>query len=90
MYVIERNIPGAGDLDASELKAISRSSCDVIDGIGSGNITWLHSYVTGEKVYCVYLAKNKAFIEEHAKKGGFPANTIEQVAIIIDPETALE
>tara|TARA_R110002095_G_scaffold146727_1_gene126894 strand:+ start:270 stop:647 length:378 start_codon:yes stop_codon:yes gene_type:complete len=87
MYVIERIIPGAGDLTAEELKGISQTSCTVLKEMGL-KIEWQHSYVTGDKVYCVYNAESKALIEEHAKKGGFPANAISEVATIISPATA--
>jgi len=86
-YVIERNIPGAGDLTAAQLKGISQTSCTVIKELGP-TIEWQHSYVTGDKVYCVYKATNKELIEEHAKKGGFPANVISEVATTISPATA--
>ena len=86
-YVIERNIPGAGDLTAEQLKGISQTSCSVLKEMGS-KIEWQHSYVTGDKVYCVYNAENKALIEEHAQKGGFPANSISEVATVISPATA--
>ena len=87
-FVIERNIPGAGKLTAEELQAISQTSCGVLDEMGSDNIKWLHSYVTGDKIYCVYLAKNEEMVREHAKKGGFPANSVAEVKTIIDPSTA--
>ena len=90
MFVIEREIQGAGDLSPADLQAISKSSCDVIKGIGKNDIEWLHSYVTGDKVYCVYMAKNEDLILEHAKKGGFPANSVQVVANVIDPGTASE
>ena len=90
MYVIERDIPGAGSLSPSDLQAISQSSCEVIDGIGRENIRWLHSYVTGTKVYCIYAAKDKGLIQEHAKQGGFPVNSIQEVATVIHPGTATE
>ena len=86
-YLIERHIPGAGKFTPEELKAISRTSCDVLDGMGT-RIQWLHSYVTGDKIYCVYKAANEELIREHAKKGGFPANTITEVSSIISPATA--
>tara|TARA_R110002096_G_scaffold125304_3_gene270712 strand:- start:1220 stop:1597 length:378 start_codon:yes stop_codon:yes gene_type:complete len=86
-YVIERIIPGAGDLTADQLKGISQTSCTVLKEMGP-KIEWQHSYVTGDKVYCVYNAESKALIEEHAKKGGFPANAISEVATIISPATA--
>ena len=87
MYVIEREIPGAGNLTAEELKAISQTSCGVLHEMGS-DITWLHSYVTGDKIYCVYLAANEDLVREHAQKGGFPANSVAEVATVIDPSTA--
>ena len=86
-YVIERNIPGAGDLTPAQLKGISQTSCTVLKEMGP-KIEWQHSYVTGDKVYCVYKAENKELIEEHAKKGGFPANSINEVATTISPATA--
>jgi len=88
MYVIEREIPGAGKLTAEELQAISQTSCGVLDKMGSDNIKWLHSYVTGDKIYCVYMAKNEDLVREHAMKGGFPANSFAEVKNIIDPSTA--
>ena len=89
MYVIEREIPGAGDLTAEDLKAISQTSCGVLDQMGS-DIKWLHSYVTGDKIYCVYMAKNEELVREHASEGGFPANSVAEVATIIDPSTAVD
>lgn len=86
-YVIERNIPGAGDLTPEQLKGISQTSCTVLDEMGP-TIEWQHSYVTGDKVYCVYKAESKALIEEHARKGNFPANSISEVATTIGPQTA--
>lgn len=86
-YVIERIIPGAGDLTAEQLKGISQTSCTVLKEMGP-KIEWQQSYVTGDKVYCVYKAENKELIEEHAKKGGFPANSISEVATVISPATA--
>ena len=87
MYVIEREIPGAGNLTSEELQAISQTSCGVLEKMGSG-IKWLHSYVTGDKIYCVYMAANEDMVKEHAKQGGFPANSVAAVATIIDPTTA--
>ena len=87
MYVIERDIPGAGKLTSEELKGISQTSCSVLKELGS-EIQWKHSYVTGDKVYCVYTAPNEAMVYEHAKKGGFPANSVSKVTTIIDPTTA--
>lgn len=86
-YVIERIIPGAGDLTAAQLKGISQTSCNVLNEMGP-KIEWLQSYVTGDKIYCVYKAESKELIEEHAKKGGFPANSINEVATVISPATA--
>lgn len=86
-YVIERIIPGAGNLTAEQLKGISQTSCKVLDEMGP-KIEWQESYVTGDKIYCVYKAENKELIEEHAKKGGFPANSINEVATVISPATA--
>jgi hypothetical protein len=86
-YVIEREIPGAGVLTAEQLKGISQKSCGVLSGMGP-QIQWLHSYVTGDKIYCVYIAPNEAMVREHATKGGFPANSVAEVKSIIDPTTA--
>lgn len=86
-YVIEREIPGAGQFTADKLKSISQTSCGVLKELGP-DIQWLHSYVTGNKIYCIYKAKNKELIIEHAKKGGFPANSISEVSSVISPETA--
>jgi hypothetical protein len=86
-FVIEREIPGAGSLSDAELQAISRKSVAVLTGMGPG-IQWLQSYVTGDKIYCVYLAPDEATIREHAKRGGFPANRISAVRRLIDPSTA--
>ena len=85
--VIEREIPGAGNLSDSELQALSRKSVEVLNGMGT-EIQWLQSYVTGDKVYCVYLATDEATIREHAKKAGFPANRVSAVRRLIDPTTA--
>lgn len=86
-YVIERVIPGAGDLTPEQLKGISQTSCTVINEMGPV-IEWQHSYVTGDKVYCVYKADKKERIEEHAKTSGFPANAINEVVTVIGPATA--
>ena len=86
-FVIEREIPNAGQLTPAQLKAISQTSCGVLKEMGP-DIEWDHSYVTGNKIYCVYRAKNEALIREHAKKGGFPANAVNEVATIISPATA--
>jgi hypothetical protein len=86
-YIIEREIPGASKLTAEQLKAISQTSCGVLKEMGP-KIQWLHSYVAGDKIYCIYKAENEELIKEHAKKGGFPANKITEVATIISPATA--
>ena len=86
-YVIEREIPDAGKLTPQQLKSISQTSCGVLNKLGP-SIQWVHSYVTDNKVYCVYLAPNKQIIEEHARQGGFPANRISEVKSTIDPTTA--
>jgi hypothetical protein len=86
-YVIERKIPGAGKLTDKELKDISKKSCSVIDEM-HGSVQWEHSYVTGDKVYCVYIAKSEADVREHAKRGGFPADSVAQVKRVIDPTTS--
>ena len=88
-YVIEREIPGAGKLTALELQGVSQTSCDVLRKLGP-EIQWLHSYVTGDKVYCVYIAPNEELIREHAQQGGFPANKISEIKTVIDPTTAEE
>ena len=86
-YVIEREIPGAGKLTAAELQGISAKSCSVLNNLGP-SIQWVHSYVTDDKIYCVYVAPNEALVREHAKQGGFPANKVSEVREIIDPTTA--
>jgi hypothetical protein len=86
-FIIEREIPQAGNLTASDLQAISAKSCSVLSEMGS-KIQWLQSYVTDNKVYCVYIAENIDLIQQHAEKGGFPANQITQIKTIIDPTTA--
>ena len=86
-YVIEREIPGAGNLSAQELKAISQTSCGVLNQMGP-QIQWVQSYVTGDKVYCLYIAPNEETVREHARQGSFPANQISEVKTIIDPTTA--
>jgi hypothetical protein len=85
-YVIEREIPGAGQFTQEQLKTISQTSCGVLKQMN--DIQWIHSYVTGNKIYCVYKAKNEELIKEHAKRGGFPANTISEVSNVISPATA--
>ena len=86
-YVIEREIPGAGKLSKEQLKAISQTSCGVLSNMGP-RIQWIHSYVTGDKIYCIYHAANEELVREHAKQGGFPANSVSEVVTIIDPATA--
>ena len=86
-FVIEREIPGAGDLSAQELQAISQKSCGVLQNMGP-QIQWVQSYVTGDKVYCVYIAPNEAMVREHAEQGGFPANRVSEIKSVIDPTTA--
>ena len=86
-YVVEREVPGAGKLSAQEVQAISQKSCSVLNKLGP-QIQWLHSYVTGDKIYCVYIAPNEEMIREHARQGGFPANRISEVKRMIDPTTA--
>ncbi len=86
-YVIEREIPGAGDLTPEQLKGISQTSCGVLSKMGP-QIQWVESFVTGDKVYCVYIAPNEEMIREHASQGGFPANSISQITAIINPVTA--
>jgi hypothetical protein len=86
-YIIERDIPGAGKLSAGELKAISQKSCSVLNKMGP-QIQWLQSYVTGDKIYCVYIAPTEKAIRDHAQQGGFPANRVSEVTTVIDPTTA--
>jgi hypothetical protein len=85
-YLIERNIPGAGNFSPAELKAISIKSNGVLNGLGP-TIQWVHSYVTGDQIYCVYRAPNEEILREHAKLGGFPANRISVIQTTIDPTT---
>lgn len=86
-YVIERELPGAGQLSADTLQAISQKSCGVLKGLGP-QIQWVQSYVTDNKIYCIYIAPNAEIVLEHAKQGGFPANSVAEVRTIIDPTTA--
>ena len=86
-YLIERELPGAGKLSPDQLKAVSQKSCSILNKLGP-EIQWIHSYVTGDKIYCVYRAPNEAMIREHASQGGFPANKISEITTIIDPTTA--
>lgn len=86
-YIIEREIPGAGKLTAEELRGISQKSCGVLNKLGP-SIQWVESYVTDDKVYCVYIAPSEQLVREHAKQGGFPTNKIAEVKSVIDPTTA--
>jgi hypothetical protein len=86
-YVIERDIPGAGNLTSSELRAVSQTSCGVLQKLGP-QIQWVHSYVTQDKVYCIYIAPNEDLIREHARQGGFAANRVSEIKEVIDPTTA--
>ncbi len=86
-YVIEREIPGAGNLSAADLKGVAQKSCSVLQELGP-KIQWDHSYVTADKIYCVYTAENEQMVREHAAKGGFPANAVSEVKTIISPTTA--
>src|SRR5256885_17034019 len=86
-FLIEREIPGAGNLSQQELQAISQTSCSVLQKMGP-QIQWLQSYVTGDKIYCVYIAPNEEMIREHARQGSFPANRVSEIKTVIDPTTA--
>jgi hypothetical protein len=86
-YVIEREIPGAGKFSQEELQAISKKSCDVLDELGP-QVQWVESFVTEDKIYCIYQASNKEIIKQHAEKGGFPADRIEEIKNVINPVTA--
>jgi hypothetical protein len=86
-YLIEREIPGAGKLSADELRGVSEKSCSVRQRLGP-QIQWVQSYVTGDKVYCVYIAPSEDMVRKHAQEGGFPANKISEIKTIIDPATA--
>jgi hypothetical protein len=86
-YVIEREIPGAGQFSPAQLKSIAQTSCGVLNTLGP-QIQWVQSYVTGDTIYCVYIAPNEALVREHARQGGFPANRVAEVKTIIDPTTA--
>ena len=86
-YVIEREIPGAGAIPTDQLQAISRKSCSVLQGLGP-QIQWVQSYVTDDKIYCIYIAPNEEMVVEHARQGGFPANRVAEVRTVIDPTTA--
>jgi uncharacterized protein DUF4242 len=86
-YLIEREIPGAGNLNPQQLQGISQKSCGVLRNLGP-EIQWVQSYVTDNKIYCVYIAPNEQMVREHASQGGFPANKISEVKTVIDPTTA--
>jgi hypothetical protein len=86
-YLIEREIPGAGKLSPAELQAVSQKSCGVLNRLGP-QIQWVQSYVTDDKVYCVYIAPNEELVRQHAEQGGFPANRIAEIRTVIDPATA--
>ena len=86
-FVIERDLPGAGSLSTQELNAISQKSCGVIKNIGP-QIQWVHSYVTQDKIYCIYIAPDEKTVREHASQGGFPANRVSEIKTMIDPTTA--
>jgi hypothetical protein len=86
-FLIEREIPGAGNLSGEELQAIAQTSCGDLQKMGP-QIQWVKSYVTGDKVYCVYIAPNEEMVREHAKQGGFPANRVSEIKSVFDPTTA--
>ena len=86
-FVIEREIPGAGKLSSDQLRAISQKSCGVLKELGP-QIQWVHSYVTDDKIYCIYIAPDEATVRKHADQGGFPANRISEIRTVIDPTTA--
>ena len=86
-YVIERELPGAGKMSPEQLRGLSQKSCGVLQNLGP-QIQWITSYVTDDKIYCVYIAPNAEMVREHAKQGGFPANKVSQVRSVIDPTTA--
>ncbi|MGB2713089.1 MAG: DUF4242 domain-containing protein [Vicinamibacterales bacterium] len=86
-YLIERQLPGAGDLSSNELQGIARKSCDVLNDLGP-QIQWVQSYVTDDKITCIYLAPNEQIIREHAARGGFPVTKISEVRAVIDPQTS--
>ena len=86
-YVIERDLPGVGDLSDEQLQGISQKSCGVINVLGT-QIQWVQSFVTGDRIYCIYIAANEELIREHARQGGFPATRVSEVRAVIDPTTA--
>ncbi len=85
-YLIERNVPGAGDLPISQLREVSQKSCAILSEMGP-QIQWVHSYVTGNKLYCIYIAPSADEVREHARQGGFPADSVEEITMTIDPTT---
>mgnify|MGYP006218548727 CR=1 FL=1 len=87
-YVIERDFPGAGNLSHKELQEISIKSCDVLKGMDTAKIQWLESYVTDDKIYCIYIAENEALLKQHAQGGGFPITKVSRVNEVIDPATS--
>ena len=86
-YVIERELPGAGSFSGEELRAVAQKSCAVLESLGP-QIQWVQSYVTDDKVYCIYIAESEEAVREHARQGGFPANRVSEVKQVIDPTTA--
>lgn len=86
-YLIERNLPGAGKLSTEDLRGISEKSCEVLRGMG-GDVQWLHSYVTDDKITCVYIAPSEERVREHARQGGFPSDAVLEIREVIDPTTA--
>ena len=88
-YVIERDLPGAGGLSPEEIQQVSQKSCSVLRELGP-EIQWVHSYVTDDKIYCIYIAQSAEIVREHARRGGFPANTVSEVRADMDPTTAEE
>jgi len=87
-YLIQRNVPGAGKFTALERKALAQRSCEVLEQLGSEHIQWLHSYITGDNLWCIYKAENEELVREHARRGDFPANFILEVAGTFSPATA--
>lgn len=87
-YLIEREVPGASDLSEEQLRGISEKSCSVLEGEVGAGYHWVQSFVAGDKIYCIHIAPNEEAVREHARQGGFPANTISEVRAIIDPTTA--
>jgi hypothetical protein len=87
-YLIQRNVPGAGNFTAAERKSLAQRSCEVLEQMGSDQIQWLHSYITKDNLWCIYKAENEELVREHARRGDFPANFIHEVSGIISPATA--